>query len=285
LFQLVFFCVFWISPGLSQAQVDRRQQCVQAYESGQRLKKSGELVEAASRFAFCANEICPSLMREDCATRLSEVKEATPAISLSVEFVGEPAPVRASVDGHARAWASDSPNLIVNPGRHELRVEADGFPSQTLSLLLGEGERIVRVTVRFDRKSSPESNAELKPEAEAKHIAKPPQAPRSTPTAAIIVTSSSLIGAGGFVYFGVMARHQESELEGRCAPSCTKDEVSDVKRTYLLANLSLGLGVASLLTGAALFLVHAREAPPDEVHSARIAVDVGPGTLGVHGAF
>jgi hypothetical protein len=95
-----------------------------------------------------------------------------------------------------------------------------------------------------------------------------------------------VIGVSGFVYFGLTARERERELEQRqCAPFCSNEEVSRVKRSYLLANASLGLAAASLLTGAILFLVHAHEAPPSKSHSARTTVELAPAYLGLRAEF
>ena len=268
------------SATLAHAQEDRRQQCVEAYESGQRLKKTGDLIDAASRLAFCANPTCPRLMRDECASRLNEVKAATPSVLLSVKFSGARVPVRVSIDGQARAWADDATSLTVNPGRHELRVEADGAASQSVPLLLGEGERATSVEVTFGSETRAGVNRPPLPVRSAL-----PPTRGSTPTAAIVVTGSSLLGAGAFAYFGLTARARESDLEQQCAPSCSPSDVAAVKRDYLFANLGLGLGIASLVGGGILFWMHFTEGPGGTSHPTPVALEVRPTYLGVVGGF
>lgn len=271
------------SPRSSAAQEERRQQCIQAYESGQRLKKAGALLEAESRLAFCANNICPALMREDCALRLGEVKAALPSILLAVKFKGTPVAVRVSIDGQARAWAEDAASLDVNPGHHELRVEAAGLASQTISLLLGEGEQGVSVEVAFG--AAPQQVA---PRASVEAVAaEPPATPpaASFPTTAVLVTASSVVGASGLIYFGLTARHRENELAAQCAPECSSAQVNEVRRDYLLANVGLALGLASLAAGGILFWVHAERAPATAAPGARLGFEVSPAYIGAVGAF
>ena len=275
-----------LSPRTGRAEEDRREQCIQSYESGQRLKKTGDLVEAASRLAYCANAICPARMREDCAERLQEVRAATPSLVLTVDFDGAPAAVRVSIDGQGRAWAQDATRLIVNPGRHELRVEAEGFKAQTLPILVGDGEQSVPVQIRFSSLTTePVSTASKPADTPAKAADTPPAKAAGLPKAAIWVTASSVIGATGFVYFGLTARHREAELETQCSPSCTGSEVSEVRRDYLLANVGLGLGLASLITGGLLFLVHSEKAPASESRVVKLRVQLSPSSIGIVGAF
>jgi hypothetical protein len=279
----------WSLP--SAAQEDRLTQCIESYESGQRLKKTGDLVEAASRLAYCAHPICPARMREDCAARLQEVKAATPSLVLTVSFEGAPAAVRVSIDGQGRVWAPDASRLIVNPGRHELRVEAEGFKTQTSVVLIGEGEQAVPVEFRFSSGTAEPQGAPVKA-AGSGNVARS----RTTPAdpspqltghshAALWVTASSAIGAAGFIYFGLAARRREAELESQCAPSCSASQVSEVRRDYLLANVGLGLGLASLVTGGLMFLVQSHEPPANGAQAATVRVRVSPSAVALEGAF
>jgi hypothetical protein len=62
------------------------------------------------------------------------------------------------------------------------------------------------------------------------------------------------VGVGGFAGLGAWGRYKESKLELTCAPRCSKSEVSKVSTKYLLADVSLGVGLVSLAVGAYFLL-------------------------------
>jgi hypothetical protein len=64
-------------------------------------------------------------------------------------------------------------------------------------------------------------------------------------------------GIVGFVALGAMGRSKESELNGSCGPTqtCAQSDVDSIKTKYLLADVSLGLGIAGLGAGVALFFL------------------------------
>ena len=309
-------------PLLGHAEDSRREQCIRSYETGQRLEKTGNLVDAASRLAFCASPTCPTLMRQDCAERLRQVNAATPSLLLTITFGGARAPVRVSIDGQGRSWAEDAPQVIVNPGRHELRVEAEGFKTQTRQLLVGEGEQSVPVEFRLTAEAKTVAPSTAAPPTVAPptvapatpapvlhtpRLATPPTAARVTPaaavsgaaattrvevapadpeppTAAIWVAASSLIGLTGFGYFGLKARQREGQLEEQCQPICTTSQVDEVRRDYLLANIGLGLGVGSLVASGILFLAHSSKSTASASKLAP-TVQLSPASVGLAGSF
>jgi hypothetical protein len=59
----------------------------------------------------------------------------------------------------------------------------------------------------------------------------------------------AVVGGLGFVGFGLEARSAERALS-ECAPYCSGARIAEVKRSYLLANASLGSGVLALGGGA-----------------------------------
>jgi hypothetical protein len=219
---------------------------------------------------------------------------------LIIRFEGARAPVRVSIDGQGRAWAEDARQLIVNPGRHDLRVEAEGFKTQTLPFLIGEGEQSVPMEVHLVAKTTERTPApptptaaSVAPAAAVPPVAVPPAAPAAhvavapadPPTAAIWVGASSLIGTMGFVYFGLIARQRETQLEEQCAPTCTASQVNEVKQSYLLANVGLGLGVASLVASGVLFLVHSGKSAGGQASGVEASVQLSPASVGVAGRF
>ena len=64
-------------PGVALAQ-DKKAQCMDAYEEGQRARKHSALLQAKQRFLFCSSAACPEAMHADCQGWLKEVDAAIP---------------------------------------------------------------------------------------------------------------------------------------------------------------------------------------------------------------
>ncbi len=87
-------------------------------------------------------------------------------------------------------------------------------------------------------------------------------------------------GAVGFVYFGLSARLADQGLDA-CSPHCEPAEVGGIKRDYVMANVSLGVGLAGALTASLLWFTG-----PGAVRPARVgaesprgwAIGIGPVT-------
>jgi hypothetical protein len=108
--------------------------------------------------------------------------------------------------------------------------------------------------------------------------ARPPLGPRRTAALAAGVVGG--LGAVGFAYFGLSARSADVGLDA-CTPNCEPSKVDAIKRDYVMANVSLGLGFAGALTASLLWLTSPRAERPARASSGAPrtwAVAVGPVT-------
>ena len=82
------------------------------------------------------------------------------------------------------------------------------------------------------------------------------------------------VALGSFAFFAVTGKSDENDLRDRCSPNCPESDVDSVRTKYLVADISLGVGIASL--GAATFLFvtsnDSRKAKPPYVTAIRVAV-------------
>lgn len=88
------------------------------------------------------------------------------------------------------------------------------------------------------------------------------------------------LGAVGFAYFGLSARSADVGLDA-CTPNCEPSKVDAIRRDYLLANVSLGLGLAGAFTASVLWLTSPAADRPARASAGsprRWAVGVGPVT-------
>jgi hypothetical protein len=85
-----------------------------------------------------------------------------------------------------------------------------------------------------------------------------------------------VVGLLGWAVLGAIGSGEESDLRDTCAPNCPQSEVDSVSTKYLMADISLGLGIAGLGTGVALFFLSQPEKKNDDSSE-----DAGTGMLGV----
>lgn len=85
------------------------------------------------------------------------------------------------------------------------------------------------------------------------------------------------LGVGGFLALAAWGRSSELRLQDSCAPHCSEAQISRLKTHYLVADVSLGVGVVSLATGIYLFLTSPAKAPP--IQAVRIDLRASSGSL------
>src|SRR5690606_36374533 len=86
------------------------------------------------------------------------------------------------------------------------------------------------------------------------------------------------LSAAGFASFGVFAwigNERQRELEKECEPNCTDDEVQPMKNAYMIGDISLAVGAASLL-GAGIIYLARPSRPVMEEARAGLRLDIQP---------
>jgi len=114
-------------------------------------------------------------------------------------------------------------------------------------------------------------------------------------TAGYVVGGLGVLGVGAFALFGnfAMTRFEEVSLacnNRRCATRAQEGNIDEGETWQLAANVSLGVGVGLLVTGAIMIAVGGPRVTVEEEEERRTAtispyVDAAGQTLGVHGAF
>jgi hypothetical protein len=150
----------------------------------------------------------------------------------------------------------------LDPGEYDLDFSASGFKPLSAHFVVARGERNRLLRVELEPLEA--SRPAVAPAAEL-----PPAASSTVPA---LFAGVALLGVGGFVTLGAWGRSSESKLELRCAPRCEHDQVADVRTKYVLADVSLGVGVASLALAAYTFL---RQAPAPASAGAGVSMQAG----------
>jgi hypothetical protein len=139
----------WSSSGTSWAANPIVDECVNANEEAQDLRSAGALLRARERLAVCIAPRCPGPVRDDCAARLHALEEATPTLVFAgTEGAGSDAHrIPVSLDGRPLPAKVPTAPIPVDPGAHQIVFESDGHTSETLTIVVREGEKDRLVTV------------------------------------------------------------------------------------------------------------------------------------------
>jgi hypothetical protein len=237
--------------------------CGRAYESAQEHRAEGRLRAAEERLLACAQASCPAFIRGDCTRWLAEVQAAQPTVVFAVRRAGRDVDqVAVTCDG-ARLPAGPAGRAIpIDPGKHTCRFEPVGAPAASLDLLVVEGQksRLVQVDLPAGPMIIPPPQAarrpvELLPPALDTPPAAPPppELPWNLPIAPLALAGGGALGLLGFVILGTSGLSAEHHLETTCAPACSPGQVSAVRSRYLLADISLAVGVASAVAAGAVY--------------------------------
>ena len=260
--------------------------CVEAHGDGQAKRKAGKVRAARERFLVCGDEACPGVVRKECLAWAQEVDaEATSfVVEAIIEGSGDTSDVSVTIDGETVATKLDGRAIVADPGPHTLRFVTPGIDPDEQQVTLRAGEKNRKIAVKF-RRSAPAAPPPPSP---------PPPPPPAAPTAKVEATGPSrstlpyvfagvgALGVAGFAYFGLDAASKKSALDERgCKPACPKSDVDAVKRDYLIANVSLGVGVVGL--GVATYLFFKK--PKTESTAAFVVPVTGGGAAGVVGRF
>ncbi|HET9954210.1 MAG TPA: hypothetical protein VFQ61_06890 [Polyangiaceae bacterium] len=268
---IILAALFSAEPGRA-ASDEQATQCLDAYESGQRSRKVGALREAKASFALCSSEACPRALHVDCSRWLDEVEQAIPTGVFHVTGEGgrELDSVEVAIDGGSKQEL-DGRAITFDPGEHTVVFSRSGYESHEQRFTFSEGDKLARHDVS------------LVPSAPASTRPTPVAEPKATPQRASLLpawvgASVGVVGAAGFAWLGSTARRDDNALDG-CSPRCSTARVDDVKREYLLANVSLGVGAAGFLAAGAWLLFRPNESPAKDTGRASPRVEVRIGAV------
>src|SRR6185295_6535823 len=85
---------------------------------------------------------------------------------------------------------------------------------------------------------------------------KEPEVPtyRPFPTIDYVLGGAAVVGIGTFALFGSMGNSGKKDLQNSCAPFCSTSDVnSKVKSKFLIADIGLGVAIASTIAGIVFY--------------------------------
>ncbi len=275
-------CVWVIATVAYTSVAHAEPTCEDTYVAAQRHRRDGELLAARRALVRCAQRDCPSTAQTDCAQWMREVEAALPTIVVRVQDPDgrDVQGAQLYIDGTQVGTSTEGRALELDPGAHELRVERPSYRthSERITILHGEKDRRIELVLV----------PELPPQA---LLPAPEAAPAGPPIWIYLAGSAGLVGMGSFAYFGVTSTRDFDRAQAECAPHCTDDDTDRIRRKQIIADVSLGVGVAGLVSavvGVLVYLYEDRSPDPIEGPLVRVVVNRGsvfggtvPATVGV----
>lgn len=214
------------------------EQCVAASTAAQREQKNGSYLAAKRQLEVCASAQCPAVVENDCTKWLAEVLASMPSLVVVARVDGvDQRQARVLLDGHLwQAELSGRPE-DVEPGSHELTVTV-GTQTRLQRLLINVGEKNRLVVFDFST---------------TVQVEEPARVTRGAPVLPLILSGVAVAGVATFSVLGLTGRASlDALLKQECAAtkSCNPTQVAELQRRFLIADVSLGVGVVSALFAA-----------------------------------
>jgi hypothetical protein len=244
--------------------------CLSTPVQAQTAQRAGKLVEARRLYESCARNVCPPEIVSDCSRWFSEVEAATPSVVLAARDPqhGDLLDARVSIDG-AEAAPVTARAVALDPGAHHLVFQRPGAPDVAVDVVLREGEKNRAVSATFG--GSPASSTSPPPADDSSQH-------RPVPLIVWIAGGVGVMGMASFATFGALG---VSERAGaHCDTGCGASDKSSVDSKYLIANVSLGVGLVGL--GVATWMYLAR---PSTEPAKTAVVDMRPTPGGAVATF
>jgi len=253
-------------------------QCIHGFEAAQVERDRGHLNRARELLSLCAQEACPTVIRQDCREWLFDIEQRIPSVVLRARTADGPdlADVRVYADGELLTDRLDGRPLRLDPGARRLLWEYSGYESVVTDIIVREGEKNRFVSATFSRRDIA-AGGDAGGVADAGGIG-------AVPSAAWVAGGVGVVGLGTFVILGLSVEGREEAMLSSCAPDCSDDRVHRLERDALLANVALGVGVVGLAV-ATWVALSAREAPPPAAASVDIHPMPGGAAAVVSGSF
>jgi hypothetical protein len=238
---------------------DEIRVCVDAVEEGQIAHQRGQLRRARERFLVCGREVCPAPLRKDCREWFDEVEASLPTLVIAAKTSEgrELTRGRVFVDGEEIPDALNGRAFVVDPGRHEVRLELVGAKPVTVETVAHEGVKKRLLTVEAEPLGSDAAGrgANGPTSSEGRHGTRP------VPVGVYLAGGASALALAGFAYFAVSGRGELNELRATCGSTCQESDVNAARQKLLVGDVFLASGVVALGVATWLFLSRPRTVP------------------------
>ena len=244
--------------------------CVKAHQESQTLRRQYRLLESRDRLLLCSNTDCPGLVRKDCLRWLDEVAVQISSVVVHVDSGDSNAPhnVKVYIDNDLRFESIPNRAIELDPGTYHFRFEVEGRQPVDLQVTVAEAEKFKNVTVNYSPPAKGSNGIAIgKDDSSARNpISVKFVSPSKTTTRPVPAVTYIFTGLGGAaaINFGIWALYTQSlkhDLERKCSPNCEQTYIDRVRTRALVADISLGVSVASFATAAITYFARPEAKP------------------------
>jgi hypothetical protein len=259
-----------------RAQPTQDASC-EAVEQTEAMRNEGHYRKARERLLECVNAQCGGDVRRRCAATLQKLDSITPSIVVRAEDASgnDVMDVSVSLGDERLVNSLDGMAIPVDPGEHRFVFTRTGQTPVVQTLTIAQGEKFRAIDVVIG--SEPTLALPPASAAAAEHV---DSTDRLVASGTLI--GVGLVGVGSFVWLGLRARSGEEALQ-RCDPGCSKGRADSVRKRYLLANVSMGVGVAAI--GVATYLLLSGSASDDVAEPVDQGLAVGADAGGAFASY
>jgi hypothetical protein len=216
---------------------------------------------------------------QGCKKLLDEISDRTPTLALSV-FEPEAGKVSVKVDGEP-VDLTQGP-IPLDPGEHLVTATASGYDDFEKKLTLAEGDR-QSVEISLTKTAvAAESGAAVGAEGSGGGL---------SPIPAYVSWGVGAVGLGLGIGFGIAAIQATNDVlreygcEGNVCPQDAEDDLDTAKLNGNISTAGFVIGFAGIVAGTILFVFSDVVASDESDEKARVLPLIGPGYVGVSGAF
>lgn len=271
----------WLSVALAltfivvspPARADTKAECAKAYETAQEQRGQGKLREARKNLVTCSQSACAAFIKKDCTKWLSEVESSLPSVVFSAKAAGaDVTDVKVSLGDEVLTESLDGRAIEMDPGTHTFVFESAKHGKKEVDAIVKEGQKAQSIEAVFAG-AKPAAATPTEDEGAADGVSTEDASGRKT--IAYVLAGVGVVGLAGFAYFGLSGNSDKDALECADTKTCSDEELDPIKKKYLYADISLGVGLVSL--GVATYLLvtkPGKEAPP--ASAKRLRFDATP---------
>lgn len=270
------------------ASADDKADCVKAAAQGQALRDDHKLVEARTQFRVCARQVCPTVIRRDCASWLDAADKSVPTVVVSAKSVtgADLVDVTVRLDGAPFVTKLDGRAVPVNPGLHAFHFETSDGSKVDQQVMVKEGVQDQSVAVAFPSEAVPDAVA-------AGTLDAPPSDAAPSRNSSAITTVGWAVGgiglaglaAGGIL--GYLALDDKNKASCDANGYCDPGHLGDARTLSTASTIAFISGGVLAATGLALVLFAPKRdaAPAMGTLTASPMVGQGGGGIDLRGSF
>jgi hypothetical protein len=222
--------------------------CVASLDKAQSQQSAHKLRDARGSYMTCSSEMCPAVVREDCARSLVELEGTMPTAVFAATLDGADIDdVRVVLDGDTVAEKLDGRSIAVDPGAHVARFIRDGRPTVEVKFTAREGEKNRQVTGAFGVVPGQKSAAPIKTENGKRF-----------PILPVVLAGTGTIALGSALALRLSADSTADDLRRSCAPTCDAGARDSLSDKLVMSNVSLAIGVGAIAVAAVAWLVDSK---------------------------